>query len=238
MSGHSKWSTIKRKKAKLDAARGKVFTRIIKEITVAAREGGGDIGGNSRLRLLVEKAKSSNMPQDNITRAIKKGTGELAGASYEAARYEGYGPGGIAILIDVLTDNKNRAVASVRHVFTKYSGHLGESGSVCWMFEQKGVILIRANGHSEDDILEQLIDHDIDDVAIHGDMFHITCSPSGLQDVKTAALSANFEVESAEVEWVAKDPVEIGKDEEEKAYKLLEAVEDLEDVQNVYTSLK
>ena len=238
MSGHSKWSTIKRKKGKLDAARGKVFTRIIKEITVAAREGGGDAAGNARLRLLIEKAKSANMPQDNITRAIKKGTGELEGASYEAARYEGYGPGGIAILVDVLTDNKNRAVASIRHIFSKHSGHLGETGSVGWMFEQKGVVLIKSDGHSEDDILEQLLDHDIDDVALHGDIFHVTCAPAGFENVKGAALTAGFEVDSAEVEWVAKDPVEVSSDNEEKAYKFLEAIEDLEDVQNVFTSLK
>ena len=167
MSGHSKWSTIKHKKAKSDAKRGKVFTKLIREITVAAKEGGGDPVGNARLRLVIEKAKEANMPQDNIIRAIKKGTGELEGVSYEPATYEGYGPQGVAVIVETLSDNKKRTVSDVRHLFSKLGGTLGESGSVAWMFEHRGVVRVACNGLTEDDILEKMLDYAIDDVAIN-----------------------------------------------------------------------
>jgi len=238
MSGHSKWSTIKHKKAKEDAKRGKVFTKLIREITVAAREGGGDLASNARLRLIVDKAKAANMPQDNITRAIKKGTGELAGETYESITYEGYGPAGMAVMVEVLTDNKKRTVAAVRHAFTKLGGNLGESGAVAWMFEHKGVIRIAGDGVSEDDVVEKLIDYNVDDVKVFDSIISVLCSMTDLAAVKKGADQAGFTVEDASIEWVAKDPIAIeDKGQEEKAYKFLEALEDLDDVQNVYANL-
>lgn len=238
MSGHSKWATIKRKKAKLDAARGKVFTKVAHEITVAARDGGGDPSGNARLRLLVDKAKAVNMPQDNIMRAIKKGTGELAGASYEAVRYEGYGPAGTAIVIESLTDNKNRTVADVRHVFLKHGGKVAEAGAVGWMFEQKGVVIIEAPDVDEDVLLETFLDFDVDDIKREDEkMVAITCAADQTEAVKIKAVEAGYRVESAELEWIAKDPIEVSKESEEKVYALLEALEELDDIQNVYTNL-
>ncbi|HBS47728.1 TPA: YebC/PmpR family DNA-binding transcriptional regulator [Candidatus Dependentiae bacterium] len=238
MSGHSKWATIKRKKAALDAKKGKVFTKIIREITVAARDGGGDIAGNAKLRLLIEKAKSENMPIDNITRAIKKGTGELAGENYEPFMYEGYGPAGVAILVETLSDNKNRTVSDLRHLFIKSGGKLGEGGSVSWMFEKKGVIAIKSNGHSEDEVLEKLIDYNIDDISLDEDLFHIYCATEDLEKVKKAAETQNLKVESSEIAWVAKNPLETSAHDEEKVYKLLEELEDLDDVNSVFANLK
>ena len=238
MSGHSKWATTKRKKAKIDAARGKVFTRVGREITMAAKAGGGDPAGNAHLRLLIDKAKAANMPQDNITRAIKKGTGELEGAMYEAITYEGYGPAGIAIIVETLTDNKNRTAADMRQVFGKLGGNLATTGSVNWMFEHKGVVIVKADGHSEDDILEKLIDHDIEDISKGEDEFSIQCAISDLSHVKEAAEAAGLTVESAEMEWVAKDAVALETDAEEKAFKLLDAIEEIDDVQQVYANIK
>jgi len=238
MSGHSKWSTIKHKKAKEDAKRGKIFTKIIREITVAAREGGGDIGGNPRLRVVVDKAKAANMPVDNITRAIKKGTGELEGATYDSITYEGYGPSGIAVIVDVLTDNKKRAVAEIRHIFTKLNGNLGESGSVSWMFEHKGVIRINAKGLSEDEIIEKLIDYNVEDVIIVDDVATIICSIKDLDSVRKGVEEASLKAESVGIEWVPKNKISLEKEsDEEKVYKFLEALEDLDDVQNVYANL-
>jgi YebC/PmpR family DNA-binding regulatory protein len=237
MSGHSKWSTIKHKKAALDAKRGKVFTKIIREITVAAREGGGDLLGNAKLRLIVDKAKSVNMPQDNINRAIKKGTGELAGGeAYEAATYEGYGPHGTALMIEVLSDNKNRTVSSLRHLFTKVGGALAENGAVSWMFEHKGVI--RAAGNlSEDDVIEKLLDYAVDDVELHDGVFSIMCKKQNLDAIKKAVEGIGLKVESAALEWVPKPPVAVEGSHEESIIKFLEEVEDLDDVQNVYANL-
>ncbi len=237
MAGHSKWANIKHKKAKEDAARGKTFTRIVKEITVAAREGGGDPGGNPRLRTLIDKAKAANMPQDNIVRAIKKGTGELEGVQYEAVQYEGYGPHGTAVIVETLTDNKNRTVAAVRHAFTKHGGNLGESGSVAWMFEHKGVI--RCTGSlSEDELFEKLMEEDIDDISCTEGIFTVTCPISSLEAVKAAVNAAGMKVEDDGMEWVAKNPVEVSdKDQEEKVFKFLEMVEELDDVQDVFTNL-
>jgi len=238
MSGHSKWATIKHKKAKEDAKRGKAFTKLIREITVAAREGGGDLGGNARLRLIVEKAKSVNMPQDNITRAIKKGTGELdGGATYEASTYEGYGPHGIAVLVETLSDNKNRTVSDLRHLFTKMGGRLAEGGSVAWMFEHKGVV--RGGGKAtEDELLERLLDYDVDDVSLSDGVFTIVCSGADLDKVKKTLEGMGATVESAAFEWVAKSPVKVeDAGHEEVIYDFLEKLDDLDDVQNVFANV-
>ncbi len=238
MSGHSKWSTIKHKKAKEDAKRGKVFTKLIKELTVSARDGGGDPGSNARLRMVIDKAKAANMPQDNIIRAIKKGTGELEGVQYEAATYEGYGPHGIAIIVETLSDNKKRTVADVRHVFSKLGGNLGEHGSVAWMFEHKGVIRVAAQGQSEDDLIEKLLDYDVDDVVVIDDVASIICAVQNLESVKKGVESAGLKVEDADLEWVPKDKMALDNEsKEEKVYKFLEALEEIDDVQNVYANL-
>lgn len=237
MSGHSKWATIKHKKAKEDAKRGKVFTKLIKEITVAARSGGGDPSANPRLRTLVEKSKEVNMPQDNMMRAIKKGTGELPGMAYESHTYEGYGPGKIAVIVEVLTENKNRAVADLRHIFSRKGGVLAESGAVNWMFERLG--LIRASGKftTEDELLELLLDYDIKNIEVDDKDVTITCSPKSLEDVKKALISSGFKIEHAELEFVSSNLVSLTGEDEQKAHEFLESLEDLDDVQNVYTNL-
>ena len=199
MSGHSHWATIKRKKEKEDAKRGQAFTKVIKEITVAAKAGGGDTNANPRLRLLVEKAREINMPIDNINRAIKRGTGELPGVSYEAMTYEGYGPYGIAVIVDTLSDNKNRIVSELRHIFTGKGGNLGESGSVAWMFEKMGVVDVSGT-INEDLLLEKLIDYDIKDVKQDGTFFSIYCDPKSVEAVKQTVSSLGLKVEKAEVE--------------------------------------
>ncbi|KKP22549.1 MAG: Transcriptional regulator [candidate division TM6 bacterium GW2011_GWF2_28_16] len=238
MSGHSKWSTIKHKKAKEDAKRGQVFTKLIREITVAAKEGGGDPAGNARLRVVLDKAKAANMPQDNITRAIKKGTGELEGVSYEAAIYEGYGPYGVAVIVETLSDNKQRTVADLRHIFSKMGGNLGETGTVGWMFEHKGVIKFNSKKMSQDDILEKLIEYPIDDIAVEQDLATVYCDIKDLDAVKKAITSLGFGVEDASFDWVAKNTVELENDEqEEKVYKFLETLEDLDDVQHVFVNV-
>ena len=237
MSGHSKWSTIKHKKAKEDSKRGKVFTKLIKEISVAAREGGGDIEGNPKLRTLVDKAKAVNMPHDNITRAIKKATGELGGVAYEAIMYEGYGPLGTAVMVETLTDNKKRTVADLRHAFVKNGGNLAEGGAVAWMFEHKGVV--RATGSlSEDQLMEKLLDYDVNDISLHDGIFTVTCSLHDLEHVKHVMTVAGMHLEDAKVEWVAKSPMSLSEEEqEEKVFKFLEDLQDLDDVRDVYSNL-
>lgn len=235
MSGHSKWANIKHKKAKEDAKRGKQFTTLIKEITVCAKAG-GDIHGNPRLRHLVEKAKKLNMPGENITRAIKKGTGELPGVSYEPVTYEGYGPGGIAIIIEVLTDNKNRAVADMRVIFSRNGGHLAETGAVNWMFEKLGVIRVKTN-MTEDQLLEKLIDFDIHEISTHEGTLTITTPLATLAEVTEAVKKLELQVDDSEIEWVAKSLLSVTPEQEEKAMNLLEKLEDNDDVQNVYTNL-
>jgi YebC/PmpR family DNA-binding regulatory protein len=237
MAGHSKWANIKHKKAKEDAKRGQSFTKIIKEITVAARNGGGDPDGNPRLRQLVDKARGVNMPQDNITRAIKKGTGELPGVQYESLTYEGSGPGGMAIILEILTDNNNRTVAEMRHLFNKLNGNLGASGSVAWMFDHLGVIRTTDPKRTEDELLEMLMEFDVQDISIAEDMLTITTTIPALLSVKEALEKAEIVVEHAELEWVAKTPVALPAEKEEAAYKLLEALEEQEDVQNAYTNI-
>lgn len=237
MSGHSKWATIKHKKAKEDAKRGQRFTKIIKEITIAARDGGGDPAGNPRLRLLLEKAKEINMPQDNAQRAIKKGTGELPGVSYEHYTYEGYGPGNCAVIIEMLTDNKNRAISAVRTFFNKQGGVLAETGSVSWMFEKLGVIRISAKEVSEDTLLEQLLDQPVKDLYKEESIFVITCDVSDLNGIRQTLERLGYTVESAEIEFVPKSTTELDSSHEDKAYAFMAALEDIEDVQNVYTNI-
>ncbi|MBI2352963.1 YebC/PmpR family DNA-binding transcriptional regulator [Candidatus Dependentiae bacterium] len=237
MAGHSKWANIKHKKAKEDAKRGKQFTTLIKEITVCAKVG-GDVHGNPRLRHLVEKAKKLNMPGENITRAIKKGTGELPGVSYESVTYEGYGPGGIAIIVDVLTDNKNRAVADMRVIFSRNGGHLAETGAVHWMFEKRGVIRAKSDTMTEDELLEKLLDYDIEEITKDETLFIITTTLTHLNEITEAIKAIGLSVEESEIEWVAKNLVQVSQEHEEKAMNLLEKLEENDDVQNVYTNLK
>lgn len=236
MSGHSKWSQIKHKKAITDSRRGQAFTKLIKEITITARSGGGDPACNAKLRLLIEKAKDINMPLDNITRAIKRGTGELPGVHYEPMMYEGYGPHGIAVVLDTLTDNKNRTVAELRHIFTGKGGNLGETGSVGWMFEKMGVITAQG-ATTQDTLLEKLIEYDIKDVTDESTFYTIQCEPKSLEAVKQAITTMGLKVEKAEVEWVPKTTMSLPGEQAEKAYEFLSSLEDLDDVQNVYTNL-
>ena len=236
MSGHSHWATIKHKKEKEDSKRGQAFTKLIKEITVAAKAGGGDPAGNPRLRLLIDKARDINMPLDNIQRAIKRGTGELPGVIYEAMTYEGYGPYGIAVVVDTLSDNKNRIVSELRHVFSGKGGNLGESGSVAWMFEKMGVVDV-SGSINEDELLEKLMEFDIKDVKHDGTFFTVYCDTKALVPIKKALTDSNLKVEKAEVEWVAKNMMTIPEDQAKKAYEFLGSLQDLDDVQNVYTNL-
>lgn len=237
MAGHSKWKQIKHKKAKTDSARGKQFTKLIKEITIAARQGGGDPAGNARLRTLIEKSKEINMPAENTARAIKKGTGELASAAYERYLYEGYGPGNSAVLVDVLTDNKNKAIAEVRQVFKNKGGTIAELNAVSWMFQKLGVIRIKKDKFTEDSLLELLIEHDIHDISLTEDEYTITCDPKAFDQVKQILKNAGCAFGEADIEWVAKNEIDIPEADEEKAYEFLQALEDLDDVQNVYTNL-
>ncbi|UNE35477.1 YebC/PmpR family DNA-binding transcriptional regulator [Vermiphilus pyriformis] len=236
MSGHNKWSQIKHKKAKEDSKRGKAFTKLIKEITIAARTGGGDPAGNPRLRLLVEKAKEINMPLDNTMRAIKRGTGELPGVNYEAMNYEGYGPHGIAVLIETLTDNKNRTIAEIRHLFSSFGGNVAESGAVGWMFERMGVI--HAHGSlSEDELLDNLLAYDIRDIKKNDDEIVIYTDIKSLESVKEALKKLSVTIENAEIESVAQNTTHLPEAQAEKAYEFLSELEDHDDVQNVYTNL-
>lgn len=237
MSGHSKWATIKHKKAAIDAKRGKLFTKLIKDISVAARVGGGDPTGNPRLRLLLEKAKSVNMPGDNTARAIKKGTGDLPGQQYEPFTYEGYGPEGVALIIEVLTDNKNRAISELRHFFSREHGNLGETGSVNWMFERASVIRINKNGFTEDKLLEELIDYPIKDISSEEETFAISVEPSACESVRQALVKLGAGVKEIELEWEPKNTLPLTSEQEEKVVNFLNKLEELEDVQNVYANL-
>lgn len=235
MSGHSKWATIKRKKAVLDSKRGKIFTKLIKEITIAARDG-GDVNGNPRLRLAVDNAKAQNMPLDNIERAIKKATGELEGVTYHELTYEGYGPAGVAVLVEVATDNKNRTVAEVRHLFSKNGGSMGETGSVAWMFDRKGVITLPAEGKKEDDVMEIILEAGADDLTTEEDYFEVTTSVESFETVRRTLVDKKFTVENASLQWIAKNLIEVKGEDAEKVVKMIESLEDLDDVQNVYSN--
>lgn len=236
MSGHSKWATIKRKKAATDAARGKVFTKIIKEITIAARDGGGDPTGNPRLRLAIASAKSSNMPQDNINRAIKKGTGELEGVHYEEITYEAYAPHGVAVMIECVTDNRNRTVAELRHLISKHNGNLGESGTVAWMFERKGVVTLPKDNHSEDDVMEIILDAGADDLKTEDDFFEVVSSVENFEKVRRALDDKKYKIENASLQQVAKNLVELDDKAAGDVMKFLEVVEEHDDVQNVFSN--
>jgi len=236
MSGHSKWATTKRKKAVIDAKRGKIFTKLIKEITIAAKGGGGDVAGNPRLRLAVDNAKAANMPQDNIERAIKKATGELEGVVFHEFVYEGYGPGGIAILVEVATDNKNRTVAEVRHLFSKAGGNLGETGSVAWMFERKGIITLPTQGKTEEDILELVMDDGAEDLETEEEFFEVVTPVEAFENVRKKLVESGLEVENASLQWIAKNSVKIEGETSEKVVNLIETLEDNDDVQNVYSN--
>jgi len=233
MSGHSKWSSIKHKKAIKDQKRGKIFTKMIKEITVAARMGGGDINANPRLRTAVTTAKQSSMPADNIERAIKKGTGDLEGVSYEEINYEGYGPAGVAIMVSVLTDNRNRTVAEIRNVFGKNGGNLGETGCVGWMFSKKGLITVDKSAAAEEKVFEIALEAGADDIGDGGEIFEVTVAPERLEDVKAALESGGITVASAEVAMVPQNTVTLRGREAEQTLKLLEVLEDHDDVQKV-----
>jgi len=232
MSGHSKWSTIKRKKGAADAKRGKIFTKLIKEITVAARIGGGDADGNPRLRAAMNAARAANMPGDNIDRAIKKGTGELEGVQYEEAVYEGYGPGGVALLVEALTDNKNRTVSEVRHLFSKHNGSLG--ASVAWMFTKVGVVEVEREGTEEDRLMEQVLELGGEDVQEGEDVFEVHTAAADLDTVAEGLRAAGFKVETAEIQMNAQNTVKVEGRDAEVLMKLVGALEDHEDVQNVW----
>ena len=237
MSGHSKWSTIKRKKGALDAKRGKIFTRLIKEITVAARMGGGDPDGNPRLRAAIASAKTENMPKDNIERAIKKGTGELEGAVYEEITYEGYGPGGVAVLVDCMTDNKNRTVADIRHYFSKSGGNLGETGCVSWMFDKKGTILVDKQSIDEEELLDKALESGAEDVEEEDNVFQVTTNPDDFEAVREALEAAGVEFIEASVSMIPQTTVDITEEKPARQIlKLLENLEDHDDVQNVYAN--
>lgn len=236
MSGHSKWSTIKRKKGAADAKRGKIFTKLIKEITISAKEGGGDPGANPRLRLAIDNAKAANMPADNIERAIKKATGELEGVTYHELMYEGYGPGGVAMLIEVATDNKNRSVAEVRHLFSKYNGSMGENGSVAWMFNRKGIITLPIQNKSEDEIMDIVLEAGAEDLHTEEDFFEVQTDLESFEPVRKALVAADLQIENASLQWIAKNTVNIGGEDAEKVMKIIEAMEDIDDVQNVYSN--
>ncbi|MEJ5378145.1 MAG: YebC/PmpR family DNA-binding transcriptional regulator [bacterium] len=236
MSGHSKWASIKHKKAAVDAKRGKIFTKIIKEIMVAARLGGGDPDGNARLRLAVDKAKSVNMPKENIERAIKKGTGELAGTAYEEFLYEGYGPGGVAVLVEVMTDNRNRAVGEIRHLFTKHNGKPGEAGSVAWMFEKKGLILVDKRGCEEDALMEAVLDAGAEDIQEEDEAWAIHTRPAEFESIKRTVTDRGWKIISSELTMVPKNTLRLEGKEAEQMLRLMMALEDNDDVQNAYAN--
>jgi YebC/PmpR family DNA-binding regulatory protein len=237
MSGHSKWSTIKRKKAAVDAKRGKIFTRLAREITIAAREGGGDPETNFRLRLAIDKAKAGNMPKDNIERAIARGTGGDKGDDLEEITYEAYAPHGVAVLVQVLTDNRNRTVAEVRHVFSKQGGSMADAGSVAWQFERKGYIAIEPDGIDPDQIFEQAVEAGAEDVIFGDDLIEIYAELSAFQTVQEALQASGVDLDTAELSMMPKNTLQLDADQTFKVMRVIEALEDLDDVQQVYSNL-
>lgn len=239
MAGHSKWANIKHRKGRQDAKRGKIFTRIGKEITIAAREGGGEPDTNPRLRLAVQNARSVNMPMDNIQRAIKKGTGEIEGVSYEEITYEGYAPGAVAVICETVTDNKNRTVAEIRSSFSKKGGNLGENGSVAWNFDRKGVVTIKTNGVSEDDMLEHVLESGAEDMQYGEESTRIICAIEDFQGANTYFGENEIEIEESKLEYIPKDTVEISDVKmAEKILNFIDFIEDLDDVQNLYSNFE
>ena len=236
MSGHSKWSTIKRKKGAIDAKRGKMFTKILKEITLAARSG-GDPEGNPRLRTAVLAAKNENVPKDNIERAIKKGTGELDGAAaIEELTYEGYGPGGVAVLVEVMTDNKKRTVADVRHIFSKYGGNLAETGSVGWIFKRKGSILLDKKGIDEDKLMETALEAGAEDVQDEGQEYDVITEPGSFEPVRQALEKAGYKYVHAQISMIPQNTVKLDETKAEQMLRFMEQMEDNDDVQNVFAN--
>ncbi len=236
MSGHSKWSTIKRKKSAQDAKRGKIFTKLIREITVAARMGGGDPAGNPRLRAAIASARAVNMPKNNIERAIKKGTGELAGYNFEEAIYEGYGPGGVAILIEALTDNRNRTTAELRYILSKHGGSLGEAGCVAWMFDKKGLIVFNRDEVDEDEIMEIALEAGAEDVKEENDQIEVVTLQSDFEEVKKAFEEQDIKYELAEISMIPQNTIKLDNKQAEQMLKLMDALEDSDDVQKVYAN--
>src|SRR6186713_1816264 len=237
MSGHSKWHTIKHKKGALDAKRGKIFTKLIKEITVAARTGGsGDVDSNARLRKAVTDAKSANMPNDTIDRAIKRGTGQLEGVAYDEITYEGYGVGGVAVLVETMTDNRNRTVAELRHIFSKNGGNLGEAGSVAWMFDKKGYIVVDKAARSEDELFEIAIEAGAEDMQDEGDVFEIFTTPDLFESVSEAIKKAGIEAQAAEVSMIPQNYIKLEGGDAKTMMKLYDALDDNDDVQKVYAN--
>lgn len=236
MSGHSKWATIKRKKGALDAKRGAVFTKIIKEITVAARMGGEDLNSNPRLRTAINKAKANNMPNDNIDRAIKKGAGTLDGVIYEEIRYEGYGPGGVAIMVDCLTDNKNRTTPEIRTIFSKHGGNLGETGSVSYMFDRKGYIVFEDGQTTEDDLMEMLLDFDVEDIKDEDGTLSVTTPPDSYNDVSEFLAGKGYKFVESGITFLPKTTVAVDEKKAAQTMKIMELLEEQDDCQNVYSN--
>lgn len=235
MSGHSKWHSIKHKKAAVDAKRGQLFTRIIKEITVAARLGGGDAETNPRLRMAIQNAKAANMPSDNIKRAIMKGTGELPGVVIEEVVYEGYGPGGVALYIEVMTDNKNRTVAEIRHILTKHNGNLGATNSVAWKFDKKGIIRVPKDATDEDTLMNLVLEAGAQDMTLEDDFYEVTSDPGDFETVRQTLTDADITVESAEITMLPNSTVSVDGKSAEQLLKMMEKLEEHDDVQNVYS---
>ncbi len=236
MSGHSKWSTIKHKKGAADKKRAKVFTKLIKEITVAARMGGGDASANPRLRRAIDSAKAQNMPKDNVDRAIKKGTGDMDGVNYEEIIYEGYGPGGVAVMVECLTDNKNRTIADVRYIFNKAGGNVGTDGCVAWMFDKKGVITISKENADEDTLMEVALDAGAEDIKDEGDSFDVLTAPEDFDAVKDAIDGAQISCEVAEISMVPQNTTAVSGKDAEQMIRFMEALDDNDDIQNFYTN--
>ncbi|TEB06527.1 putative transcriptional regulatory protein [Pelotomaculum schinkii] len=240
MSGHSKWATIKRKKAKVDAQRGKLFTRLAREIIVAARNGGADPDGNMRLKTAIQKAKEANIPNDNITRAIQKGAGEPGGAAYEEFNYEGYGPGGVAVMLEIMTDNRNRTAGEIRYIFSKNGGSLGESGCVSWMFDQKGLFVIEKadNTISEDDLMLLALEAGAEDFKVEDDSYEITSEPGDFSGIKEILESKGVNMAMAEVTMVPQNTIKLEGKDAELMVRLMETLEEHDDVQNVYANFE
>ncbi len=236
MSGHNKWSTIKHKKGAADAKRGKLFSKVIKEITIAARIGGGDADGNPRLRTALNAARAANMPKDNVDRAIKRGTGEIAGVNYEEVTYEGYGPGGVAVMVETLTDNKNRTVAEIRHIFEKYSGSLGESGCVSWIFTKHGVVEVEGANLDEDEVMEVALESGAQDVKKEGQSYEITTEPTDFETVRAAVEAKGWKVELAEITMIPQNTVKLEGKKAEQMLKMMDALDDNEDMQKVFAN--
>ncbi|NTV98244.1 MAG: YebC/PmpR family DNA-binding transcriptional regulator [Chlorobiaceae bacterium] len=239
MSGHSKWATIKRKKAATDQKRGNLFTKLVKEITIAAKMGGGDPSGNPRLRLAIDTARANSMPMDNIQRAIKKGTGELEGVTYDEITYEGYGPAGIAVIVETATDNRNRTVADMRHIMSRNNGSLGESGSVSWMFQRKGSVDVSKGAADEDRLMELLLDAGLEDMDSEDESyFTVICDVKDLETVKKTLESSGIAYENAKIDFIPENYIELEAEDARKVIKLIDALESNDDVQAVYSNME